>query len=249
MAVEPWRTGKVIRIVDETYNTKRFWIQVPELDKFDFKAGQFVTLDLPIHEQKNKRWRSYSIASWPDGTNVFELLIVLLDGGLGTTYLFNEMKIGSELTLRGPQGVFVLPETIDKDLFFICTGTGIAPFRSMLNYILLHNIPHQNMYLTFGCRTQKDLLYHDEMKALQSNLPGFTYMPTLSREDWDGRSGYVHSLYEEICKQNKEAYEDMHEIKPAKFYLCGWKAMIDDAKQKIIAMGYDRKAIHLELYG
>ncbi len=61
MAVEPWRKGKVILIVDETYNTKRFWIQVEELDKFDFKAGQFVTLDLPIHEKLNKRWRSRRI--------------------------------------------------------------------------------------------------------------------------------------------------------------------------------------------
>ncbi|MEO9211248.1 MAG: FAD-binding oxidoreductase, partial [Ginsengibacter sp.] len=129
MAIEPWRTGTVIRIVDENYNTKRYFIQVNELDLFDFKAGQFVTLDLPIHEQKNKRWRSYSIASWPDGTNVFELLVVLLEGGLGTTYLFEEVTIGSELMLRGPQGVFTLPETIEKDFFFICTGTGIAPFR------------------------------------------------------------------------------------------------------------------------
>lgn len=249
MAAEPWRMGKVIRIVDETYNTKRFWIQVPELESFNFKAGQFVTLDLPIHEQKNKRWRSYSIASWPDGTNVFELLIVLLDGGLGTTYLFNEVREGSELILRGPQGVFTLPDPIDKDLFFICTGTGIAPFRSMVNYIQLHNISHQNMYLIFGCRSQKDLLYFDEMKILQDKVNGFYYMPTLSRETWDGHTGYVHSLYEEICNKNKEACEDLAQLKPARFYLCGWKAMIDDARQKITALGYDRKAIHLELYG
>jgi len=249
MAVEPWRMGKVIRIEDETYNTKRFWIEITELEKFDFKPGQFVTLDLPIHEKPNKRWRSYSIASWPDGTNVFELLIVLLEGGLGTTYLFNNMQIGSELTLRGPQGVFVLPEMIDKDLFFICTGTGIAPFRSMANYIQLHSIAHQKMYLIFGCRTKKDLLYDEEMRELEKKLPDFIYMPTLSREDWDGHTGYVHSLYEEICNNNKQACEDMLELKPAKFYLCGWKAMIDDARQKIVALGYDRKAIHLELYG
>ena len=86
MALEPWRTGKVVKIVDETYNTKRYFIRVDELDSFHFKAGQFVTLDLPIHEQKNKRWRSYSIASWPSGTNEYELLIVLLEGGAGTTY-------------------------------------------------------------------------------------------------------------------------------------------------------------------
>ena len=152
MAVQPWRTGKVIRIENETSSTKRFWIEIPELPSFDFKPGQFVTLDLPIHEKPAKRWRSYSIASWPDGTNIFELVIVLLEGGLGTNYLFNEVSVGSELILRGPQGVFVLPEPIDKDLFFICTGTGIAPFRSMAHYIRDHSVPHQNIYLIFGCR-------------------------------------------------------------------------------------------------
>src|SRR5215210_9098177 len=110
MAVQPWRTGKVIRIENETYNTKRYWIQVEELERFDFEPGQFVTIDLPIHEKPNKRWRSYSIASPPNGTNSFELLVVLLEGGPGSTYLFQEVQVGSTLTLRGPQGVFILPQ-------------------------------------------------------------------------------------------------------------------------------------------
>ena len=249
MPLEPWRQGVVIRIEEEAFNTRRFWIQIPEVDTFDFKAGQFITLDLPIHEQKNKRWRSYSIASWPDGTNVIELLIVLLEGGLGTTYFFNEVKVGTELTLRGPQGVFTLPSEIDRDLFLICTGTGIAPFRSMLHYMQLHNVPYEKVYLVFGCRTQKDLLYFNEMKELEQTMRDFTFMPTLSREDWDGHRGYVHSLYEEICKGNKVACDDIMNLKPAYFYLCGWKAMVDDAKHKIIEMGYDKKAVHLELYG
>jgi ferredoxin-NADP reductase len=244
MAVQPWRTGKVIRIEDETSSTKRFWIEVPELPSFDFLPGQFVTLDLPIHEKPNKRWRSYSIASWPDGTNVFELVIVLLEGGLGTNYLFNNIQVGSELTLRGPQGVFVLPQPIDRDLFFICTGTGIAPFRSMAHYILDHNVPHQNIYLIFGCRQMCDGLYNAEMKELASRMESFNYIPTYSREtpDREGiRRGYVHAIYEEICRDNQNA--------PAYFYLCGWKNMIDEAKQRIQALGYDRKSIHQELYG
>src|SRR3954452_19871289 len=121
MAVQPWRKGIVTRIENETASTRRFWIKVPDIESFDFVPGQFVTLDLPIHEKPNKRWRSYSIASWPDGTNVFELLIVLTPGGPGTTYLFNEVTIGSEITFRGAQGIFVLPQQLEKTLFFICT--------------------------------------------------------------------------------------------------------------------------------
>lgn len=246
---QPWRTGKVIRIEDETSSTKRYWIEVPELESFDFKPGQFVTLDLPIHEKPNKRWRSYSIASWPDGTNVFELVIVLLEGGAGTTYLFNHVVVGSELVLRGPAGVFTLPEVVDRDLFFVCTGTGIAPFRSMTNHIFLNNIPHKNIYLIFGCRLLCDGLYNAEMKELQQKMSSFKYLPTYSREtSEDGiRKGYVHAVYEELCKNNLNG--NAEGPPPAYFYLCGWKIMIDEAKQRILALGYDKKSIHLELYG
>jgi ferredoxin-NADP reductase len=241
--LEPWRKGVVIKIENETSTTRRYWIEIPEVEKFDFLPGQFVTLDLPIHEKKNKRWRSYSIASSPDATNVIELVIVRLEGGAGTAYLFDEVSEGSELLLRGPQGVFVLPSTLDKDLFFICTGTGVAPFRSMLHHINRFNIPHKKIYLIFGCRYVKDCLYGQELKALELDIPDYYYMPTFSREPEENnfvRRGYVHKVYEEILSSEKPA---------AKFYLCGWKDMIDEAKQKIIGLGYDKKDIHLELYG
>ena len=246
MALQPWQTGIVIRIENATYNTRRFFIQIPAIQTFDFIPGQFVTLDLPIHDKPNKRWRSYSIASWPDGSNIFELLIVHLPGGSGSTYLFEQVTVGSSLVLRGPQGVFTLPPIINTDLFFISTGTGIAPFRSMLHYIHLHNIPHQNIYLLFGTRTQQDLLYHHELKDLQQHITDFQYLPTLSREQWEGCRGYVHPVYESLIQQRQK---DNGSLPPALFYLCGWKAMISEGKERILALGYDRKAIHQELYG
>lgn len=242
----PWQQGKVIAIEQSAPATKRFFIEVE--DDFNFEPGQFVTLDLPIHEQKNKRWRSYSIASSPNNSNIFELVIVWLDGGAGTTYLFNQITVGSLITLRGPQGKFVLPQNLDKDLFLICTGTGVAPFRSMVQYINSNAILHKNIYLVFGCRRVEDCLYKDELLALQNSLPNFYYKPALSREenaeDW-AYKGYVHAVYEQIVQQNKVN----ETISPATFYLCGWKNMIDEAKQRILNLGYDKKDIHLELYG
>jgi NAD(P)H-flavin reductase len=239
MALLPWQKAVIIKTEDCSPSTRRFWIQISELERFDFKPGQFVTLDLPIHEKPNKRWRSYSIASWPDGTNVFELVIVKVENGLGTTYLFDEAKVGTELTLRGALGVFTLPEELNKELLLICTGTGIAPFRSMVHHLANHQISFQNVHLIFGARTQSDLLYYNELKALEQRLPGFHYHPTLSRETWSGRSGYVHPVYQEICQSRP----------PADFYLCGWKNMIDEAIATIKGMGYDRKSIHQEIYG
>jgi ferredoxin-NADP reductase len=239
MSLQPWRVGKVASIKDETNDTRRFWFEVPELNSFDFHPGQFVTLDLPIHEKPNKRWRSYSISSWPDGSNVFELVIVLDKRGAGTPYLFNEVAVGSEINFRGPQGVFTLKEPLDKDIFMICTGTGIAPFRSMVHHIKNNSIPYKNINLVFGCRTRQNLLYYEEFLELSCTMPNFKYIPTLSREQWEGKSGYVHAVYEELCKDRQ----------PANFFLCGWKGMVDEAKARIIEMGYDKKDIHLEIYG
>jgi sulfite reductase alpha subunit-like flavoprotein len=96
--------------------------------------------------------------------------------------------------------------------------------------------------LIFGCRKDCDALYHGELKKLESEMSSFQYIPTFSREEPspDKKTGYVHSVYEELLQKEKS---------DAKFYLCGWKNMIDEAKQRITGLGYDRKDIHLELYG
>jgi len=238
-----WKTGRVVDIVNETSNTKKFFIEIAGTESFDFHPGQFITLDLPIHEQKNKRWRSYSIASAPNGTNIIELVIVLLHGGAGTNYLFNEVKVGSEFPVRGPQGKFILPEELDKDLFLICTGTGIAPFRSMIHYLHEQKIMHRNVHLVFGCRKLNDALYFKELSQLAIDEPNFYFHPVFSREEnvpEGSYKGYVHQVYEQLLAEEKD---------PARFYLCGWKNMVDEAKDRILALGYDKKDIHLELYG
>jgi CDP-4-dehydro-6-deoxyglucose reductase len=109
----------------------------------------------------------------------------------------------------------------------------------MLHYITEHNVPHQKIYLIFGTRTKANLLYHDEMRELTTVVENFHYIPTLSREEWEGKKGYVHEIYEEFAKDRQ----------PAHFMLCGWKNMIDEAKKRIVELGYDRKCIHQELYG
>jgi CDP-4-dehydro-6-deoxyglucose reductase len=109
----------------------------------------------------------------------------------------------------------------------------------MLLHLQAHPRPHSDIHLVFGTRTQGDLMYRAEMEALASTLPGFYYHPVLSRETWEGHRGYVHAVYEELCAARP----------PAEFMLCGWKDMVDEAKARILAMGYEKKAIHLELYG
>lgn len=242
MSAPSWRKAIVTDITEEAPATRRFWFRVPEVENFDFVPGQFVTLDLPIDENPHRRWRSYSIASWPDGGNQFELIIVKNEEGAGTTWLFDEVQKGTEIMFRGPLGKFTMPDPIDKDLFLICTGTGIAPFRSMAHYILRNHIPHKDIYLIFGTRKKENLLYHQELTDLSAAIGHFHYIPVLSREtkeNWQGETGYVHEVYERLVAGKQEA----------SFYLCGWKNMIQEARTRIVQLGYDKKDIHQEIYG
>lgn len=231
--------GKVVKIIDETHNIKRFFIQIPEVEKYEFKAGQFTMLDLPIPSKVTTR--AYSIASAPGTDNVIELIIVLNEAGLGTPYLFNEIKVGSIIKTSPALGKFILPEIIDRDLCFICTGVGIAPFRAMAYYILGNRIPHKKIYLVFGTRYKSDLCYPDELYELNNLHNSFEYHPVLSREtspEWKGKKGYVHNVYKELFADRRPAY----------FYLCGWKTMIYETRDNLLSMGYTKDDIHFELY-
>jgi ferredoxin-NADP reductase len=225
-------------IISETELVKRFFFKVPDDLPFDFKPGQFVMLHLPI-ESKYKN-RSYSIASPPYGNNTFELAIVLNPKGLGTPYLWENVKVESLIDVSKPLGKFILKEPIEEDLCFIGTGTGIAPLRSMIHHIFRNNLPYKNIYLIFGNRWEKDILYYKEMQELAANHTNFNFIPVLSRDNpgWTGKQGYVHQVYEEI-------FADKH---PATFYLCGWRDMLHEARQRIEKMGYDKAKIKFESY-
>ena len=233
--------SKVVAIIDETPVVKRFFFQVPHVEKFEFHAGQFVMLDLPIPSKITTR--AYSIACAPPEDNIIELIIVLKEDGLGTPYLFNEVGVGSEVLISAPIGKFVRPrpESFSNDVCFICTGTGIAPFRSMIHDIKKHNVEYANMHLIFGARKPDDILYHKEMIILEEEMKNFKFIPVLSRAaeySWQGKNGYVHDIYLDLYKEKQ----------PAIFYICGWKNMIMEAKKNLLELGYSKDQIRFELY-
>lgn len=239
--VPDWTTAKIVDIQDEAPLVNKFFLELDGISSFEFIPGQFITLDLPIDNKPARRWRHYSIASYPNGSNIVELVIVLVEGGKGTNFLFNEACLGTTFPVRGPLGKFVLPTKPDREICFVCTGTGIAPFRSMLLDFFYNQKKHPPINLIFGTREKSNILYYEEMKALAEKMEHFNYIPTLSQPDegWKGHKGYVHPVYEEIYKDKR----------PADFYLCGWKNMITEARQRISEMGYAKENIHVEIYG
>lgn len=233
-----YKPAQIIEIIDETPIVKRFFFKMPDDEKFDFKPGQFVMLDLPIESKITNR--SYSIASAPNNQNTFELIIVLNPDGLGTPHIWENYKVGDTVPVAGAIGKFTLPPTIETDLCLIATGTGIAPLRSMVHHILQHKLTDKHIWLISGNRQPQDILYKKELELLGKDFGQFTFIPVLSRagNDWDGKRGYVHEVYEELFAN----------AQPVHFYLCGWKQMILEAKERIQKLGYEKAHIKYELY-
>ena len=232
----------LVDVIKETKSNWRFVFESPLYNEINFTPGMLVQLIAKIGEP-DSIVRNYSIASWPDGTNRFELIITYLKGGAMSEYLFNEAKIGDEVVYRGPMGVFTLPDNLmDRDIYFVSTGSGISPFRSMINYLHQNKIPFKNIKLFFGTRTEDDLLYRKELEKIQEELPNFEYVPVLSREfRKEFRKGYVHEHYLDLIDSTDE--------KPL-IYFCGWDRMIREGRNHLSERGFEMmKDIRVEIFG
>ncbi len=235
-----WKKAYLLEVVDLTKNTCEFYWKIEQKDASHFVPGQFITFDLPISDKRLERWRSYSIAGAPNDDGLVKLCIVLFSDGRGSEYLFS-LEPGAEIAYKGPSGVFVLPSQISSPLCFICTGTGVAPFKSMIEYLDIHHWPDVDIALYFGCRSEGDILYREYFEELAARRPSFHYAVATSRETFNAYRGYVHGLYEARYKGK--------EVDNTRFYLCGWQKMIDEAVERLGNMGVNKKNIIYELYG
>lgn len=219
-----------------------FEFEIPGVEHFSFTPGQFISVIEPVDGQEIAR--PYSIAS-PRAGNRFSLCLNRVPDGVLSTYLF-DLKPGDEVKIHEPLGYFTLRHTLGhlgRRAVFIATGTGIAPFRSML----LDHMPraHPCVTLLFGVRYEQGLLYREEFEKLASHYPEFHFMPTITRpsENWTGRTGRVQThLDEALALQTRE------EISTVDVYVCGLKEMVDDVRKELKRRGFDRKQIIYEKY-
>ncbi len=232
-------TARLVRSVPLSEATKHLKFEVLEVPRFDFAAGQFVSLKA-MHDGREIT-RAYSIASPPDERH-FALCLNRVPDGFFSNYLC-DLSEGAEIRFSGPHGYFTLRNPV-RDSIFIATGTGIAPLRGMLHWLFRpeNRIRHQEheFWLVFGVRWEKDLYYHDEFLKLAREHPNFHYVPTLSRENpgWEGATGYV----QEHVRCIADGRTDMDA------YICGLSDMVKANRDLLKSLGWDRKAIVYERF-
>ncbi|MBI5410651.1 MAG: hypothetical protein HZA21_01515 [Nitrospirae bacterium] len=226
--------ARVDQIRNLTYDVREIGFRLIAPEEIHFKAGQFVSFEVP-HPKLNKPvTRPYSIASPPSQRDRISLLLNLVPGGPGSTYLFS-LKEGDEIRFKGSAGSFYLREEGPRDLLFVATGTGIAPFRSMLDHVFERGFS-RSATLYWGLRSRRDLYYQKEFEALAKRHKNFSFITTLSRTEpgsqsewpeWHGTTGRVSKLVEERASS----------VTNLAVYLCGNSSMISEVSALINKKG------------
>ncbi|HEY6463655.1 MAG TPA: FAD-dependent oxidoreductase [Polyangiaceae bacterium] len=203
--------------------------------------GQYLSVLVPTATGLPYR-RDYSIASAPDPARPdhFELAVTRVDGG-PTSEALHALPPGAQIEIEGPQGVFLRrPEERRSPALFVATGTGLAPIRAMLGEDV-REASGPRLVLLFGCRTPGDILWADELRAWERDVPRFRMHVTLSRSppEWNGLTGYVQ----------RHAHDLAAALPAAHAYVCGLSAMVDDVVRLLerkAAIPRDR--LHYEVY-
>ena len=223
-------------IRDFRNDTKDFELIFDAGREIRFIAGQFISVVLPRDGKVIRR--AYSIASPPEEPRHLNLVIKRVEGGAVTNWFWT-LKPGDRFRVHGPFGKFILPEKVDFEPLFIATGTGVAPFRSMI-YSLLSTRFKGRMALLFGARFETMIPYHEEFLDLARRHPQFTYLPTVSRPTpaWKGASGYVQTQVEKLLT-NPSA---------VRVYICGLNEMIQPVQEVCLKAGLPKDRISYEKY-
>ena len=217
-------------------DTKDFELIFDAGREIRFIAGQFISVVLPRDGKVIRR--AYSIASPPEEPRHLNLVIKRVEGGVVTNWFWT-LKPGDRFRVHGPFGKFILPEKVDFEPLFIATGTGVAPFRSMI-YSLLSAGFKGRMALLFGARFETMIPYHEEFLDLARRHPQLTYLPTVSRPTpaWKGASGYVQTQVEKLLA-NPSA---------VRVYICGLNEMIQPVQEVCLKAGLPKERISYEKY-
>jgi len=257
MEQKPQRyAGTILKKVKLTETVYHFYIQHLSPPTLYFYPGQYVSCIIDPQTR-----RQYTCCSQPTPTQ-FEIVIDVSPMGVGSKYFLGKNE-GDRVEYLAPLGSFALSDNSLKKIF-VATGTGIAPFRSMIlnevhrsSLLVPSNIQElrtknqeqvstnderwtTNYSLYWGLRFEHDLYWVHELEALARQYRGFQFFVSLSKpgSSWSGLTGHVteHVLEMEKNFQNSE------------FYLCGNSAMINEMRSRLLRMNVEDKRIKSDLF-
>jgi ferredoxin-NADP reductase len=233
-----WLIATVAETIPETADAVSLLLDIPEWP--GHRAGQHVDVRLTAEDGYSAQ-RSYSIASAPESDQL-ELSVVRIDDGEVSPYLTTGLEVGDAFELRGPiGGYFVWEKAETRPVLLLGGGSGVVPLMAMLRYhAALHHSAH--MRLVYSARTERDLLYREELTTLPSGDRDVVI--TLTREPrsaWSGRRGRIdHDLLSQLA--NPVANDLL-------CFICGPTPFVEATADALVELGLRPGSVKTERFG
>ena len=224
---------QITDIRQDTPDVKTFRVLTLDGKKpFIHKPGQCAMLSMPgVGEAL------FSITSSPTNTKYVEFSIKKC--GCVTSWI-HAAEVGQQITVRGPYGNGFPVETEFKgqDMLFIAGGIGLAPVRSVINYVRDNRANYGKVDIVYGSRSKDDLVFYQEIVDEWKNDPTVNVHLTIDREQegWDGHVGFVPSFLKELGFENNKTA-----------LVCGPPIMIKFVLAALIEMGFSKEQVYTTL--
>ena len=205
-------------IEDLTHDIKEVRFNLDEGDEIIQRPGQYIQVQAPSPD--GPVFRAYSISSPSYDKTSVELMVRLVPGGIGSTYIHN-LNAGDRVSFTGPYGDFYLNEDPETEIVCVGGGCGMAPMKNII-YSIYDQWPDRICWLFFGCRNTNDIFYLKKFQALAEKYPNLHIVYALSDqlgedEVWDGETGFVHLASDKYLEPGIERQA----------FLCGPPPMIE----------------------
>ena len=237
-----WQEAKIAAIMPDTPRVKRFLL-APSAP-FLFRAGQHVDVLLTAPDGYQAE-RSYSIASAPEQTAAIELAIERLDDGEVSPFFHDVAEVGDAIELRGPiGGHFVWDVKDGGPLLLLGGGSGVVPLMSMLRHrtAVGSRVP---ALLLFSSRTWEDVIFRDELLALDARNDGFQLALALTRDQPRRPSDFGRRVDAAMVAELVGRLPGP----PKHVFVCGGNPFVEAASQGAIEAGVAPSMIRTERYG
>ncbi|OIN91574.1 hypothetical protein AUJ42_01645 [Candidatus Collierbacteria bacterium CG1_02_44_10] len=205
--------------------------------KVEFIPGQYASLKVAEDGVR----RSYSIASLPN-ENVIDLLVDVTPMGVGSKYILG-LKVGDSVEVLAFLGRFTIDSLLlfeTKQILFLATGAGIAPFKPMIEDLLYRKHFANEVRLVWGMRHPEELYWLKELDNINRDFDNFKHDIVISKptEDWPGFAGHVDTVVNQLEQDWSKTL----------VYLCGAPNMIKEMEKNLKEKGVREEHIFYEKY-
>ena len=239
---------KISEVIEETKDSKSFVFFIPDKlkNQFNYIAGQFIIIKIPIDDKEYKR--SYSLSTCPYTDAKFQITVKRIKEGIVSNYLNDNIAAGDELSVFPPSGNFFKePEqNVKNNYIFFAGGSGITPIYSVIKTLLL-KFPGDYVKLIYVNRNPDAIIFYAALEKLKNSYSKrffLTHNLSQASARWNGMTGRLDSDKIKLFLEEQQIFS----IANTEYYICGPSQFMELVEHELQNHGVPNEKLHLEKF-